>query len=178
MLRRSGRTRHRNCITHCRIGDRADVLLMSRFRRAGFSKRRSETNSPRSLSNDAIHHLALCRGKGATTIRGRAWIAVGCGFRHTSTLELEWEFKPESAAFAILRVDTQTTFVELDDLSYECQAQPGSFSSLTSTNFSLYVWREQSSPAWSTFSNRLISNEHTLPYPLVSIRHQCPEPQF
>jgi len=148
MLRRTGRTRHRNRIPHCRIGNRANVLLISRFGRSGLSKRSSQTNSPRSLSDDIIHHLALGWGEGTTNIRGRTWIAVGCGFRHTSSLELEWQLKPESTAFAVLRIDTQTTFVELDNLSYECQAKSGSFSTLTSTDLSLDVWREQSSPAW------------------------------
>jgi hypothetical protein len=122
---------------------------MCRIRRGGVGKRRSESHSSRSLSNDIIHHLTLCRGEGTASIRRRAWIAIGCGLRHTSTLELKWEFKPESAAFAVLRVYTKTTFVELDNLSYECQTKSGSLSTLTTTNLGLYIWREQSSPAWS-----------------------------
>jgi hypothetical protein len=135
---------------------------MCRIRRGGVGERRRKTNSPRSLGDDIIHHLAFGRSEGTTIVRGRAWIAVGCGLRHTSTLELKWEFEPESAAFAVLRVYTKTTFVELDDLSYERQTESGSFSTLTTTNLGLNVWREQSSPAWSaslpavTMSNLLL----------------------
>jgi hypothetical protein len=42
-----------------------------------------------------------------------------CRGRLTSPFELKWEFEPEGTSFSVFGGDSQSTFVELDDLAHE-----------------------------------------------------------
>ena len=63
-------------------------------------------------------------------------------FRHAAPFELIWELEPEGTAFAVLRIDPETSLVEFHDLTDQRQSETGTFTSLASTNLGLDIWRE------------------------------------